>query len=468
MVVAQLTNDQRLPWRSVLVYGLGASGRSAATLLQRHGVAVVAADERRAGELSLSSLADLPGISWRLGEQLEEVPSGIEAVVVSPGVPLERQQNVAAKRAGVPVLAEVELAYRVLPAGATVIGITGSNGKSTTTTLVGHLLAGCGRPVFVCGNIGEPMCDYAEQAGVFVVELSSFQLLAIDRFSPHAAALLNVAPDHLDRHGNLAAYRAAKLRLFVNQTASDLAVINADDAGTGELIPGRARQRRFSLQQTVPDGCFLRGDLVVERSASGEHGEHGERELFALSDLPLEGRHNLENAMAAALLALALGATAAELRLRLRTFVGLPHRVERVRVRAGVTWVDDSKGTNPAATERSLEGFADGSVHLILGGRNKDADPAALRVRVAEKVRTAYLIGESAPQFAAALGDLVPCHHAGTLENAVALAATTARSGETVLLSPACASFDQFRNYLHRGERFSELVRALPAEVSDG
>jgi UDP-N-acetylmuramoylalanine--D-glutamate ligase len=481
------------PWRTALVYGLGASGRAASRLLLGLGVEVVAVDAREADALGLATegggLAAEPGFELRAGAEPGALPAGIDAVVVSPGVPLDRPLLEDARRRGVPVLAEVELAFPFLD--GPVVGVTGSNGKSTTTALAGAMLREAGFDVAVCGNIGPPLSaqiDLAEidlgrlAAGggsgrppaatpgrpgrLYVVELSSFQLAGIHGFRPRAAAFLNLAPDHLDRHGGLDAYAAAKRRIFENQEPGDTAVVNADDPATRETAV-RSRKRLFSRSGPVADGCCLVGDgdgaRVVERGPDSG-GAEGEIELFRPADSPLPGAHNLENAMAAALLARALGAAPADCRRALAAFRGLPHRMERVAEAGGVAWYDDSKGTNPAATLGCLQGFADGTVHLILGGRNKGADFRDLAPAVARKARRVYLIGEAAGEIEDALrevsGEALAVTRAGTLERAVAEAADRAVPGEAVLLSPACASFDQFRDFNHRGEAFQSLVRA--------
>lgn len=464
--------DRERDWKLALVYGLGASGRAAARLLLRVGVPVLAVDARPAEALDLEGLAGEPRFELRAGGEPEALPDRVDAVVVSPGVALERPLLEDARRRGVPILAEVELAFPFLD--GPVVAVTGSNGKSTTTALAGAILREAGFEVAVCGNIGPPLSaevdpaalaePRAPEAGrparVFVVELSSFQLLGIHRFRPRAAAFLNLAPDHLDRHGSLPAYAAAKRRIFENQEAADTAVVNADDPATRDTAV-RSRKRLFSRRGPVDDGCWVDagegGARVVERHGSGE-----KIELFRTADSPLPGAHNLENAMAAALLARALGATPDDCRRALAAFRGLPHRMERVAEAGGVAWFDDSKGTNPAATLGCLQGFEDGTVHLILGGRNKGSDFAELAAAVARKARRVYLVGEAAAEIEAALakaGGGVAASRSGTLERAVAEAAGRARPGESVLLSPACASFDQFRDFNHRGDVFQRLVR---------
>ncbi|MFN7942599.1 MAG: UDP-N-acetylmuramoyl-L-alanine--D-glutamate ligase [Thermoanaerobaculia bacterium] len=451
-------------WTRALVLGMGRSGTAAARLLRARGVEVVAVDRRAAAALDLGELAADPGVRWQLGADDVSLPRDVDAMVVSPGVPAGHPLWVTARAQGLPVVGEIELAFAALE--GPVCAITGSNGKSTTTAMTGHLLAAAGLAVEVCGNIGVALSERVPgpRGRIFVVELSSFQLEAIARFRPHAAAFLNLSPDHLDRHGSLAAYLDAKRRIFANMTADDIAVLNADEPEVAATVVA-ARRRFFSRQRPIDDGCHLAGDAVVEVAPGARPAA-----LFSPADVPLLGPHNLENAMAAALLARAMGAPVAAIAPALRTFRGLPHRVARVASAGGVDWYDDSKGTNVAATARSLEGFADGSVHVILGGRNKGADLSWIRGIVARKARAAYLIGESAADFARALAGAVPLVEAGTLAAAVERAAAAARPGEVVLLSPACASFDQFRDYVDRGEQFERLARcaAGAAEAAHG
>jgi UDP-N-acetylmuramoylalanine--D-glutamate ligase len=448
------------PWRRAVVYGLGLSGRAAVRFLRRRGVEVVAYDlDRRAGE----ELAGEDGVSLRLGADPTALPRGVDGVVVSPGIPLDRPLPQAARRAGLPVIAEVELAFPFLE--GPVVAITGSNGKSTTTAMAGAMLEAAGLPAEVCGNIGRPLCDVAEgPAGrIFVVELSSFQLESVDHFRPGAAALLNLSPDHLDRHPDFAAYQAAKMRIFRRQGLGDLSVLGAQDPRLHRIdTPGR--RRFFTSRGQVADGCQRRGDQVLEISPG-----RPERELFRVGDIPLPGDHNLENAMAAALLVIHHGVKPEAMARGLRDFRGLPHRLERVRERSGVLWYDDSKGTNLAATVRSLDGFPNGTVHLILGGRFKGGDLAELRRTVARKARRVYLVGEAAEVLGEGLSGIpVEMERVGTLERAVCRAAELATEGEVVLLSPACSSFDQFTNFAERGRIFQRLVNELPAAPGGG
>lgn len=445
-------------WRYVAVYGLGSSGRAATEFLARRGVRVLALDDGEPDAERLRHLAELEGVELRVGGELGEPPAQLDGLVLSPGVPPSRPWIERVRERGRPVIAEVELAFPFLE--GPVIGITGSNGKSTTTALTGALLAASGLRVEICGNIGRPLVEVAdgEPGRCFVVELSSFQLEAVRLFRPRAAALLNLSPDHLDRYPDLAAYRSAKEAIFAAQMESDTAVVNADDPEIRDLVV-RARRRHFSRLQRVEDGCFVDGERVVEVAP-----DVAPAELFRLSDLAIPGVHNLENAMAAALLARAFEVAPETLQGALRSFTGLPHRLSLVRLRGGVSWYDDSKGTNPGATMRSLEGFADGSIHLIAGGRNKGLDLRVLAPAVERKARRLYLIGEASQELARALGDVVEAEECRTLPVAVARAAARARDGESVVLSPACASYDQYRDFVERGEHFQRLVAALPEE----
>jgi len=450
-------------WKEVLVYGLGASGQAAARFLCRRGVRVVGVDRRPVAELALGELTGVDDFEVFTTGEPNSLPAGIDAVVVSPGVPLDRPLITDARRLSVPVLAEVELASAYVE--GPVVGITGSNGKSTTTAMTGALLEASGIASEVCGNIGVPLISVVDGSPgrVFVVELSSFQLEAVATLRPKAAALLNVSPDHLDRHGSVEGYLEAKTRLFARQEEGDFAVLNADDPLVRD-IGTRARRRYFSRHRRVEDGCYLDGDLVVEVDAEGS-----KEELFRRSDVNQPGEHNLENAMAAALLARALGASPAVFGRTLAGFEGLPHRMQSVARVDGVHWVDDSKGTNVGAVVMSLAGLEDGSVHLILGGRGKGESFAPLAGIVSRKVRCLYLIGEAADEIRRELAQSAPSvaiEMAGTLPEAVARSRDSAKVGDTVLLSPACTSFDQYTDFAERGRHFQELVLDLVGGVS--
>jgi UDP-N-acetylmuramoylalanine--D-glutamate ligase len=467
----QGTNDGEI--RRALVYGLGVSGRSAVRFLRSRGVEVWACDQRCEDVLApeLAAFAGDPGCHWQLGAEPSDLPADLgwadlDLLVKSPGVPAERPLLAAAQAEGVPAIGEIELACPFLD--GPLLGITGSNGKSTTTAMTGALLRAGGFDARVCGNIGEPLCDQlvgaaaepaaADAPKAFVVELSSFQLEDTRTLRPRAGALLNLSPDHLDRHGSLDAYLRAKLALFANQTADDVAILNADDIPLRGAERGlKGRIRTFSRRGKVEDGCWLDGDVVVEAIPDGNGV------LFAASDVPVAGGHNLENAMAAALLARGLGVESPALVAGLRGFQGLPHRIEKVRALGGVTWYDDSKGTNPASTLGALDGFAAGRLLLVIGGLFKGGDLEPLADAIAARVRHTYLIGQATPIFAEALrGAGASFEESGTLQQAVAAAAQAARPGDAVLLSPACASFDQFKGYADRGRTFQRLVHALP------
>ena len=453
-----------------LVYGLGLSGRAAARLLLAHGASVLGVDDGSVEPEQLDGLDAQAGFDVRTSTELDGLPDDVALLVLSPGVPLTRPLVVEARERGLGVMAEIELASRLLEGD--VLAITGSNGKSTTTALTGELLRAAGYEVEVCGNIGEPLSDKVEGAPdrVFVVEVSSFQLETTDRFRPRVAALLNLAPDHLDRHGSLASYLDAKLRIFANQGEGDVAVLNADDpSAASAVLPTGTRRRLFSRLGPVEDGCYVAKDAVVEVAPGAD-----QREIFKASDLGLAGQHNLENAMAASLIASSWGADLeATRRTTLETFEPLAHRMQKVGSARGVEWYDDSKATNVAATLKSLEGFRPRSVHLILGGRTKGEDLGVLREPVARYARAVYLIGESVEAFAVALADVALIVRSGTLDRAVAEAARHARSGDVVLLAPACASFDQFQSFRHRGEVFQRLATKQwqsheRSEVSNG
>jgi UDP-N-acetylmuramoylalanine--D-glutamate ligase len=371
----------------------------------------------------------------------------------------------AARASGIPVVAEVELASRLLP--GLVVGITGTNGKSTTTALCAALLRDAGRDAVACGNLGTPWIHWAAEGSapggapppptrVWVVELSSFQLEGLRRFAPDVAVHLNLTPDHLDRYRSVDDYGAAKARLFENQGEAQVAVLNADDPLVARI---RTRARRFGFSRTraLPLGAWLK-DGVLLADATGR----GPRVYARREDLQLPGSHNAENALAALAATIPLGVTPESAVRTFRSFKGLPHRTVLVRTRAGVAFYNDSKGTNVDATLKSLDGFADGSVFLILGGKDKGDDFGRLLPLVARKARKVLAIGKAGPSVMRALAGGAPCEEAGTVARAVEIAAAEGRPGDVVLLSPACASFDQFRNYEHRGEVFEALVNALP------
>jgi UDP-N-acetylmuramoylalanine--D-glutamate ligase len=438
-----------LTGQRVLVLGLGISGRSAVRFCAGLGADVVAADER--GPAQLGDLSELePMARLVLGGALPD-PAGFDLVVPSPGVPASRYAAGARR-----VWGDLELAWRAL--AVPIVAITGTNGKSTTTRLVEALLRSGGLRAEAAGNIGAPALGLVGRPlDVAVLEVSSFQLEAVAGFRPKVAVILNITPDHLDRHGSFAAYAAAKARVLENLGPEDTAVLSADDPGVRALASRtRARVLFFSQHEAPPLGAGLDTGAVLLRD---------ERETLRipLEGFALPGVHNRENVLAALLAARAAGADLRRAGAALADFRGLPHRSEIVRTRAGVTWVNDSKGTNVGAALRSLESFTQPLI-WIAGGKDKDLDFRPLAPLLKERARAAILIGQAAPKLALALAGSVPLHEAGDLDRAVALAAELARPGDVVLLSPACASFDQFTSYEQRGERFRAAVAALPEE----
>jgi UDP-N-acetylmuramoylalanine--D-glutamate ligase len=409
------------------VYGLARSGQAAALALARRGVSVIGVDQSE--DVDAGRLREA-GVEVLLGAADPAPLDAVDLLVKSPGIPSDAALVAAARDRGVRVWSEVELGGRLIPNA--VVGVTGTNGKTTTSELLGAMFRAAGRSVEVAGNVGRPLTALdgrlMEDAWI-VCELSSFQLEDIDEFRPRVAVLLNIAPDHLDRHGTFEAYREAKLRVFENQTLEDVAVVPRDFAP----VPGRARRVEFRADDELP------------------------------ADPLIPGAHNRENAAAATAAARAAGIGDEAIAEALRTFRGVPHRLELVRELAGVRFLNDSKATNPDAAERALASYAPGTIRVILGGSRKGSSYAALARRARETgVLRAYLIGEAAPEVANALHEAgVDFTDCGDLETAVARASADAGPGQIVLLSPACASFDQFRDFEDRGERFRALVEAL-------
>jgi UDP-N-acetylmuramoylalanine--D-glutamate ligase len=435
---------------SVLVIGAGKSGVAASNFLAARDERVVLTDSKTNPDLPYK-LDDR--VARAFGSQDESLLQDASEVVVSPGVPLKIPLLQRANAMAIPVIGEIELAYRHLQ--GTIIGITGSNGKSTTTVLIGEILRVAGRQPIVAGNIGEPLIaaiDH-ERPRTYVLELSSFQLETVDEFHAHVALLLNITPDHMDRYATFDEYAAAKYRIFRNQQENDVAILNAMER---RETPRRWPQRtwRFSAEQRVEKGAFLDGDDLVMRI------DESERRIPRAS-LKLQGVANVENALAAWLAARAVGVEDVDVQIAFGTFAGLPHRMVLVRERGGVKWINDSKGTNVDATLKSLASFAPNSVLLILGGKDKAGEFERMRDLVKEKARAVLTIGAAAKRIEEALDGATTIVPLADMQHAIEWAAQHAKSGETVLLSPACASFDQYRNFEHRGQHFEELVRAL-------
>jgi UDP-N-acetylmuramoylalanine--D-glutamate ligase len=431
---------------------------AAARLLRRLGGRVLASDASPRETLSSEARAlEREGCALWTGGHPEAAFVGADLVVVSPGVPLELPPLAAARARGVPVIGELELAWRVMEAD--VIAITGTNGKTTTTALTGELLRTQVRPVLVGGNIGTPLAEHALDFpgdGLVVAETSSFQLDTTDRFRPRVGAILNITPDHLDRHGTFERYVDAKARMFANQTATDCAVLNADDPVTAGL-GGRARGRViwFSRLTTLTHGVFIYdGWIVAKLNGSTER-------ICPVSEITLRGQHNVENVLAATACALWTGMAPSAIRRGIAAFRGVAHRIERVHDDRGVVYYNDSKGTNVDSTIKALQSFTEPIV-LIAGGKGKGQDFGPLAEAARGRVRHAVLIGQDRDRIRAAFEPAgIPVEDAESMDEAVRRAREAARVGDVVLLSPACASFDMFRNFEHRGDVFRAVVRAL-------
>jgi UDP-N-acetylmuramoylalanine--D-glutamate ligase len=449
---------ESLRGRVVTVVGLARSGMAAVRLLHTAGARVIATDTKPLSTLGaeVRDLARL-GIRVLVGGVYPEAVQDVALVVVSPGVPLASPQLTAAQAAGTPVIGELELGWRAMEAET--LAITGTNGKTTTTTLTGALLAEQARPVLVGGNIGTPLAAHAltfPANGLVVCEASSFQLETIEAFHPRVAAVLNITPDHLDRHGTLDAYTQAKARIFLNQTEADCAVLNADDDGARALATRtRASVVWFSRRRPLERAVFVQDGWIVA-NLNGQV-----EQISPLSEIFLRGGHNVENVLAATACALWTGVAPAAIRRAIARFRGVPHRIEFIRELEGVQYYNDSKGTNVDSTIRALESF-DERIVLIAGGLGKSQDFRPLAQAARGRVVHAVLIGQDGPQIGAALETAgISSAPAVSLEAAVNAARAAARPGDVVLLSPACASFDMFKDFEHRGDVFRGLVGGL-------
>ncbi len=444
-----------LSGKKILVVGLARTGVALARFLARAGARVTVTDQAPVAALDepRQEIRGL-GIKEELGIPQPSWP-GYDLLLLSPGVPPELPWIAAAQDAGIPVWGELELASHFFT--RPLIAVSGTNGKTTTTTLVGELLRASGLKPLVGGNIGTPavsLLSRQEDADFLVLEVSSFQLDTAPNFHPQAAALLNISPDHLDRYADFPAYTASKAGLFRNQEFGDLKVLNYDDPAVRPLGEGGGRAFYFSSAQPLKEGAWLEnGALRIFLPGKLD-------EFFALQKIRLPGRHNLENVMAALLLALDAGAAAEACRQVLAHFQGLPHRLQWVARIGGVDFYDDSKGTNVGAVARSLT-FFEQPVILIAGGRDKDSDFSLLSPLIRQRVKTLVLLGETRELLARTWNGLVPAYLADDMQAAVARARELAAPGEVVLLSPACASFDMFKDYAHRGDTFQRLVEEL-------
>ena len=445
--------------KKVLVVGLARTGIATALFCAERGARVTATEARPEAEIAeTAAKLRAVGVTLELGGHRAETFVEQDLIVPSPGVSPLLPTLAAARAIGVPVWSEIELAWRFLR--GRLICITGSNGKTTTTSLIGHILETAMLPVQIAGNIGTPLIsrvDVSSDSSFTVMEASSFQLESISAFRPDVAVLLNVTPDHLDRHGSVEAYGRAKARMFENQSEEDAAVINADDAMAPQYAPAGPRVLWFSRQKRVASGCYLRGEEIVFRS------DGTECVLLERKIIGLRGSHNIENVLAAAAAARLAGVEPSAIAEGVRTFAGVEHRIEYVATISGVEYFNDSKATNVDATLKALDAFP-GNVLVILGGKDKGSDYRILRPALRSHARMALLIGSAADKIETDLAGVIPVERAGTMARAVEAASRRAQPGDTVLLAPACASFDQFDNYEHRGRVFKQLVRELGKE----
>jgi UDP-N-acetylmuramoylalanine--D-glutamate ligase len=445
-----------LKGKKVLVVGLGKSGLAAALFLRRRGAQVTVSDIRSAEALA----KDIPALLEE-GINVEAGGHGLltfrrqDLIVVSPGVPLETPELVQAKSFGRPVIGELELAARFLK--GRILAVTGSNGKTTTTSLLGEILERAGLPTLVGGNIGVPvvaLIDESTDTTWSVLEVSSFQLESTEQFHPAIAVILNITPDHLDRHGSFENYALAKERIFAAQDANDFVVLNADNLrAAASSQRSKAKIFWFSLEHPVAQGAWVESGSIVYRATSDTVPEI----VMPLSGIPLKGEHNVENVLAAVIAARLAGASVDAIRQGIEKFKAVEHRLEYVATLNGVEIYNDSKATNVDATAKAVAAFP-GGVHLILGGKDKNSDYTQLADLLRSRVKAVYTIGSAAAKIESQLRGVVSIHSCETLEKAVSAIAAAAHPGDVVLLAPACSSFDQFESYEHRGRVFKELV----------
>lgn len=454
-----------LAGKKVLIIGAARSGIAAAQFLTTRGAVVALNDQKPLDKWAESAMAlKSVGVGLLPGEPPSWLLDQLDLVVVSPGVPANIIPIRYAERAGAEVIGEVELAYRFLK--GRIVAITGSNGKTTTTTLIGELIRDAGFRVQVGGNIGRALISLVEDSaddGWTVVELSSFQLETIKEFHANIAVVLNVTPNHMDRYEAFTDYAAAKHRIFMNQTPDDFAVLNADDPTVSSWATGlRGQVKKFSVREQLVNGVFLRGDELIAKSAASE------QVVLKPSEMKLRGLHNVENVAAAVSAGLAVGASVESMRYTILQFNPVEHRLEFVDELRGVKFYNDSKATSVDATLKALEAFAqaNGKVVLILGGRGKKAPYAPLAELIKQKVRRLVLIGEDADTIANELGECAQLERASDMHDAVERSFAAAENGDVVLLAPACASFDMFESFEHRGRVFKEEISLLRSRIS--
>jgi UDP-N-acetylmuramoylalanine--D-glutamate ligase len=445
--------------KRVLVVGLGKSGLSAAMFLRAQGARVTVSDTRSAVALA----HEIPAL-LEAGIMVESGGHGLltfrrqDLIVVSPGVPMDTPEVQQTKSFGMPVIGEVELASRFLQ--GQIVAITGSNGKTTTTSLLGKIFSDAGLPTLVGGNIGLPVIDLVEKSTpetTSVLEVSSFQLETIEEFHPHIAVVLNITPDHLDRHGSFENYTAAKTRITERQGAEDFLVLNAEDKAT-QMVAAKTKAQIFwfSGRRPIKQGAFVHGESIVFVAREGAKAEP----VMPVGEIHLKGLHNVENVLAAVCAARLAGVSAEVIRRAVSGFRAVEHRLELVKSLHGVEFYNDSKATNVDAAMKAVASFG-GGIHLILGGKDKDSDYGTMSELLKERVKAVYTIGTAAEKIERQLHGVVKMVQAGTMQTAVQEAAKAAVAGDVVLLSPACSSFDQFENYEHRGRVFREIVNEL-------
>ncbi|HEV2709385.1 MAG TPA: UDP-N-acetylmuramoyl-L-alanine--D-glutamate ligase [Edaphobacter sp.] len=445
--------------KRVLVVGLGKSGLSSALFLRAQGAQVTVSDTRSAEALA----KEIPAL-LDAGIMVESGGHGLltfrrqDLIVVSPGIPMDTPEVKQAKAFGLTVIGELELASRYLK--GKVVAITGSNGKTTTTTLLGRIFAEAGEPTLVGGNIGLPVIDLVAKSTadtVSVLEVSSFQLETIAEFHPWIAVVLNITPDHLDRHGSFENYAAAKTRITERQEADDFLILNAEDKPT-QMVAAKTKAQIywFSGRRAVKQGAFVHGESIFFLAKEGGKPEP----VMPVAEIALKGAHNVENVLAAVCVARLAGISAEKIRASVAGFKGVEHRLEFVRSLHGVDFYNDSKATNVDAAMKAVTSFA-GGIHLILGGKDKNSDYGTMAELLKERVKIVYTIGSAAEKIEHQLQGVVKIVSVETMQTAVTEAAKTAVAGDVVLLAPACSSFDQFENYEHRGQTFRQLVNEL-------
>ncbi|HON59719.1 MAG TPA: UDP-N-acetylmuramoyl-L-alanine--D-glutamate ligase [Smithella sp.] len=442
--------------KTIVVIGMGKTGMAAAQFLGGRGAHVVATDEKPIDQWP-ADFKRITGEKWlEIGDHEPSVVAGADLVIPSPGVPPRNALLEEALRRNIPVVSEIELAYRFLD--KPIIAVTGTNGKTTTTTLLGEIMNAAGKRTWVGGNIGNPLIAFTQSpqtADYIVAEISSFQLQWIETFRPFVAVLLNITRDHTDYHGSFAEYVSVKSRIFANQTPKDYSVVSAEEGKRKEITDAiKSRMIRFSSGDVLPEGIFVQGEDIIFKMPGAE------TERYPLSMINLPGAHNRENVMAAVAAARLCGCPKDNIISAVRAFRGLPHRIEFVAEKNSVKFYDDSKGTNVGSVQRALETFTQPIV-LLLGGRDKEGDFESLKPLLAGKAKKVVLFGEARNRIESLIGREVPTMKEAKMKDAVLRAYREAQPGDVVLLSPGCASFDEFANYKERGNCFKEIVRNL-------